>query len=221
MRNGPAQVVEQAGREDHQSRPPSVAVIVGASIDWGLVCWAGRGAMLSARPETQPNSCEHTSYQLTVVPVAVVRAQPPVCSRGRRAARPGLQGAQPPAAAPPGRGSAPGAGPRRTIGIQGGPPYSRQPGPQGTTRQPTVWSSRARRATSAHAEAHAWWVATDRRRVQGADATVGRRIRVRPALRPALPGADEWRVRHGADAATPGRGEAAGRLGQRAVAGGL
>ena len=112
MRNGPAQVVEQAGREDHQSRPPSVAVIVGASIDWGLVCWAGRGAMLSARPETQPNSCEHTSYQLTVVPVAVVRAQPPVCSRGRRAARrsAGCSTASSCAARPrlgTGRGSAP------------------------------------------------------------------------------------------------------------------
>ena len=47
------------------------------------------------------------------------------------------------------------------LGIQGG---ALQPtaGPQGTTRQPTVWSSRARRATSAHAEAHAWWMATDR-----------------------------------------------------------
>ena len=47
---------------------------------------------------------------------------------------------------------------RRPPPGAGSCPYSRQPGPQGMTRQPTVWSSRARQATPAHA----WWVATDR-----------------------------------------------------------
>ena len=156
MGSGRAQVVEHVGREDHLSRPPSVgAAIVGASINWSLACWAGRGAM-TLRPRRERNPTHANVHR-----ISGPSFRSPSYRRSRRSAAAGdvplagLHGAQPPATAPPGRRSASSSGPRGS-GVAG--PYSRQPGPQGITRQPTVWSSQARRALSAHA----WWGATDR-----------------------------------------------------------
>ena len=63
MGSGPAQVVEQAGREDHLSRPPGAAAVGGASVRGGVAALSGRSATRLGLRRTRPSSCGPTSYQ--------------------------------------------------------------------------------------------------------------------------------------------------------------